>query len=210
MELIKLKEKEVNRIDRIIRVENFNPIDIFDLKIPFNERDLKIQYFKIIRLIHPDKNANNLRFNHIFNIVNENYKILNDTESKQVCIKSMKLKKKDILKHFFNKNIENKEVKYGNGYGDGQMILYNPMTVSNYVIKNNVHKNNYKIRVDIAMNGAEHTKNKSRSKSDKHQKGLKQRKTQKNNAESRILNHGFSFSDKVSVEEIKQYIVNNN
>ena len=83
------------------------------------------------------------------------------------------------------------------------------MTVSNYVIKNNIQKNNYKIRVDIAMDGAEHTKNKSRSKSDKHQKGLKQRKTQKDNAESRILNHGFSFSDKVSVEEIKQYRVNN-
>ena len=90
MELIKLKEREVNRIDRIIRVENYNPIDIFDLKIPFSERDIKIQYLKIIRLIHPDKNANNLRFNHIFNVVNENYKILNDKESKQVCIKSMK------------------------------------------------------------------------------------------------------------------------
>ena len=146
MELIKLKEKEINRIDKIIRVENYNPIDIFELKIPFDERDIRIKYFKIIRLVHPDKNVNNPRFNHIFNVVNENYKILNDKKSKEVCIKSIKLKTKDILKHFFNKNIENKDVIYGNC--DGQMMLYNPMTVSNYVIKNNIQKNKYKVKVD--------------------------------------------------------------
>ena len=55
MELIKLKEKEINRIDKIIRVENYNPIDIFELKIPFDERDIRIKYFKIIRLVHPEK-----------------------------------------------------------------------------------------------------------------------------------------------------------
>jgi|SaaInlStandDraft_5_1057022.scaffolds.fasta_scaffold10466_5 curved DNA-binding protein CbpA len=207
MELIKLKEREVHRIEKVIRVEDYNPIDIFELEIPFDDKDIRIKYFKIIRLVHPDKNVSNIRFNHIFNVVNDNYKILNDKESKEVCIKSMKLKTKDILKHFFNKNIETtEEVSYGNGEGsNGQMILYNPMTLSNYVIKNNIQKNKYKVKVDIAMDGAEHTKNKSRSKSDKHQKGLKQRKTQKDNAESRILNHGFSFTDKVSVEEIKQY-----
>ena len=204
MELIKIKEREINRIEKIIRVENYNPIDIFELEIPFDDKDIRIKYFKIIRLIHPDKNANNVRFNHIFNVVNENYKILNDKKSKEVCIKSMKLKKKDILKYFFNKNIETKEyISCDNS--EGQMVLYNEMTLSNNVINNNnnVQKNKYKVKVDIAMNGAEHTKNKSRSKSDKHQKGLKQRKTQKDNAERRILNHRFSFTHKISVEEIE-------
>ena len=41
MELIKLKEKEVNRIDRIVRAENYNPIDIFELEIPFDEKDIE-------------------------------------------------------------------------------------------------------------------------------------------------------------------------
>jgi len=161
----------VHRIEKIIRVEDYNPIDIFELEIPFDDIDIRIKYFKIIRLVHPDKNVSNIRFNHIFNVVNENYKILNDKESKEVCIKSMKLKTKDILKHFFNKNIEpTEEVSYGNG--EGQMILYNPLTLSNYVINNNIQKNKYKVKVDIAMDGAEHTKNKSRSKSDKHQKAI--------------------------------------
>ena len=30
MEQIKLKEKEVNRIEKIIRIDNYNPISIFD------------------------------------------------------------------------------------------------------------------------------------------------------------------------------------
>ena len=92
MEQIKLKEKEVNRIEKIIRIDNYNPISIFALTVPFNEKDLRKKYFTIIRLIHPDKNVSNNRFNKIFNIVNENYKILSDRTSKDICIKSLRLK----------------------------------------------------------------------------------------------------------------------
>jgi len=201
MEQIKLKEKEVNRIEKIIRIDNYNPISIFELTVPFNEKDLRKKYFTIIRLIHPDKNVSNNRFNKIFNIVNENYKILSDRTSKDICIKSLRLKKKDILKQLkkTNLNIPNVKIDETN---ERQIVLFNPMVLSTHVIKNNIQKNKYKINSTIAINGAEHTKNKSKSKSDKHQKGLKQRKVQKNNAENRIINHKFSFTNNISIEEI--------
>ena len=201
MEQIKLKEKEVNRIEKIIRIDNYNPISIFELTVPFNEKDLRKKYFTIIRLIHPDKNVSNNRFNKIFNIVNENYKILSDRTSKDICIKSLRLKKKDILKQLkqTNLNIANVKIDETN---ERQIVLFNPMVLSTHVIKNNIQKNKYKIKSTIAINGAEHTTNKSKSKSDKHQKGLKQRKVQKNNAENRIINHKFSFTNNISIEEI--------
>ena len=201
MEQIKLKEKEVNRIEKIIRIDNYNPISIFELTVPFNEKDLRKKYFTIIRLIHPDKNVSNNRFNKIFNIVNENYKILSDRTSKDICIKSLRLKKKDILKQLkqTNLNIPNVKIDETN---ERQIVLFNPMVISTHVLKNNIQKNKNKIKSTIAINGAEHTKNKSKSKSDKHQKGLKQRKVQKNNAENRIINHNFSFTNNISIEEI--------
>ena len=201
MEQIKLKEKEVNRIEKIIRIDNYNPISIFELTVPFNEKDLRKKYFTIIRLIHPDKNVSNNRFNKIFNIVNENYKILSDRTSKDICIKSLRLKKKDILKQLKKTNINVTNVKIDET-NERQIVLFNPMVLSTHVIKNNIQKNKYKINSTIAINGAEHTKNKSKSKSDKHQKGLKQRKVQKNNAENRIINHKFSFTNNISIEEI--------
>ncbi len=201
MEQIKLKEKEVNRIEKIIRIDNYNPISIFELTVPFNEKDLRKKYFTIIRLIHPDKNVSNNRFNKIFNIVNENYKILSDRTSKDICIKSLRLKKKDILKQLKQTNINIPNVKIDET-NERQIVLFNPMVLSTHVIKNNIQKNKYKINSTIAINGAEHTKNKSKSKSDKHQKGLKQRKVQKNNAENRIINHKFSFTNNISIEEI--------
>ena len=201
MEQIKLKEKEVNRIEKIIRIDNYNPISIFELTVPFNEKDLRKKYFTIIRLIHPDKNVSNNRFNKIFNIVNENYKILSDRTSKDICIKSLRLKKKDILKQLKQTNINVTNVKIDET-NERQIVLFNPMVLSTHVIKNNIQKNKFKINSTIAINGAEHTKNKSKSKSDKHQKGLKQRKVQKNNAENRIINHKFSFTNNISIEEI--------
>ena len=201
MEQIKLKEKEVNRIEKIIRIDNYNPISIFELTVPFNEKDLRKKYFTIIRLIHPDKNVSNNRFNKIFNIVNENYKILSDRTSKDICIKSLRLKKKDILKQLKQTNLNVTNVKIDET-NERQIVLFNPMVLSTHVIKNNIQKNKYKIKSTIAINGAEHTKNKSKSKSDKHQKGLKQRKVQKNNAENRIINHKFSFTNNISIEEI--------
>jgi len=213
MESIKLKEHEVTRIRKVIRIENYNPIDIFNLQIPFNSEDLKKQYFKIIRMIHPDKNVNNDRFNEIFNIVNKNYKILNDKRSKDICTKSLRLKKSEILKQFFNKQKE-KDRKVAKTHSKEdvlypekqfQLIVYDPLIVSTHVIKNNIQKNNYKVKVNIAEDGAEHTKNKCKSKSDKHQKGLKQRIVQRKNAENRIKNHHFYFTNKVSIEAIDEY-----
>ena len=61
-----------------------------------------------------------------------------------------------------------------------------------------------KVTSTISMTGAEHTKNKSKSKANKHQKGLKQRVIQKKNAERRIKNHHFSFTDKISIEIIPE------
>ena len=159
MEQIKLKEKEVNRIEKIIRIDKYNPISIFELTVPFNEKDLRKKYFTIIRLIHPDKNVSNNRFNKIFNIVNENYKILSDRTSKDICIKSLRLKKKDILKQLkqTNLNIPNVKIDETN---ERQIVLFNPMVLSTHVIKNNIQKNKFKINSTIAINGEEHTKNK--------------------------------------------------
>ena len=57
-----------------------------------------------------------------------------------------------------------------------------------------VSKNHRCFQSTIALRGAEHRKNKCASKKDKHQKGLKQRKTQRQNAERRLEQHAFCFT----------------
>ena len=204
MDKIRSIEKEMNRIEKVSRRTDFNPVNILDLTIPFGDDDIKSQYRKIVRLIHPDKNDNNTRFCKAFTIVNDSYLILLNPQKKSLCIKSIKLKQSDLLKKLFKKE---EQPKYPvNDDNQRQIVLWDPQILSTYVLKNNIQKEQYKVNVNIAIDGAEHTKNKSKSKSDKHQKGLKQRATQKKNAHTRIKNHSFSFTDKVTIELIPEKI----
>ena len=81
---------------------------------------------------------------------------------------------------------------------DLRLVIWKPLEIIKY--ENNIQKRNIKIVSNIYMTGAEHRKNKSRSKKDKHQKGLKQRVIQRKNAERRIVKHQFSFTDNISIE----------
>ena len=84
LDRIRLVEKELQRINKVIRNPDYNPVDVFDLSIPFTHRDVKMRYFTIIRLIHPDKNWNLDRFCQAFDIVNSCYQILLDDQKKNV------------------------------------------------------------------------------------------------------------------------------
>ena len=203
MDKIRFIEKEMSRIEKVSRKIDFNPVDILDLTLPFGDDDIKSHYRKIVRLIHPDKNDNNSRFCQAFTIVNDSYGILLNPQKKSLCIKSIKLKQSDLLKKLFQKE-EQPQGSVNHDNNQRQIVLWDPQILSTYVLKNNIQKEQYKVNVNIAIDGSEHTKNKSKSKSDKHQKGLKQRATQKKNAHARIKNHSFSFTDKVTIELIPE------
>ena len=70
---IRLVEREMNRIERVCRMTNHNPVDILNLQLPFTEQDIVSHYRQIVRLIHPDKNNNIDRFKKAFVIVNDSY-----------------------------------------------------------------------------------------------------------------------------------------
>jgi preprotein translocase subunit Sec63 len=55
LDKIRIIEKELNRINKVIKNPDYNPIDVLDLTQPFTDTDVKKQYRKIVRLIHPDK-----------------------------------------------------------------------------------------------------------------------------------------------------------
>ena len=210
LDRIRLVEKELQRINKVIRNPDYNPVDVFDLSIPFTHRDVKMKYFTIIRLIHPDKNWNLDRFCQAFDIVNSCYQILLDDQKKNVCVKCKKkfttsnislLKKISQSDHLKDGEIFGAECQSEQS-NERRLVKWVPGVLS--IIHNNLSQQQVNVSVNIAIDGAEHTKNKCKSKSDKHDKGLKQRVIQRKNAEKRIKNHHFSFTDKVTLEVMSE------
>lgn len=205
--MIRIVEREWRRIDRIVEKEGYNPIDIFCLDVPFSRTDLRKAYHKIARLLHPDKSWNNERFCRIFTIVNDNYKLLLEPEKKRICIREKSAKKakakKDLMKLLYGNLRSEKKITDNSSDSiceDLRSIIWKPLEIIKY--ENNIQKRNIKIVSNISMTGAEYRKNKSKGKKDKHQKGLKQRVTQRKNTERRIVNHQFSFTDNISIEVV--------
>ena len=201
---IRLVEREMNRIEKVCRMTNHNPIDILNLQLPFTVQDIVGHYRQIVRLIHPDKNNNIDRFKQVFVVVNDSYKFLLEPNKKSICIRSKKLKKSDMLKElykcdFLQKKTKPKKAKIQEENTDRRMVLWDPSILSTQIFQDKIKDNKVKVNVDIAMDGAAHTKNKCKSKLGKHQKGLRQRKIQQRNANRRYKKHGFTFSNKISI-----------
>ena len=201
---IRLVEREMNRIERVCRMTNHNPVDILNLQLPFTNQDIVSHYRQIVRLIHPDKNNNIDRFKKAFVVVNDSYKILLEPDKKSICIRSKKLKKSDMLKElykcdFLEKKTKPKKTTPQEENTERRMVLWNPSILSTQIFQDKIKNNKVKVNVDIAMDGAAHTKNKCKSKLGKHQKGLRQRKIQQKNANRRYKKHGFTFSNKISI-----------
>jgi len=228
-ERILFVERELNRISKIVKLEYYNPIMVLNLSNKKNKKEIKNDkeeqikqikksYKTIVRLIHPDKAWNVDRFCEAFNVVNISYKILLDDDKRNICINA--LQNEELLEKIYKYKEENNEhennehennehennkndMKNKNKINTQSLVIWNPSTI---VLKqsNNTQNEKIKVTVNIAIDGAEHTKNKCKSKSDKHQKGLKQRVTQKKNAENRIINHDYSFTNKVVKENNKK------
>lgn len=243
---IKNIEREIRRINKIVSNVDYNPLDIFGLELPFSKSNLRKEYFRIIRLIHPDKTYNNERFNNIFTMVNMNYRLLHDPQKTSICVKAKKIETngtatseksqmkknkniKNLIKQLYSQNNNNTSTLVSNHF-DNIHLDTNKKTTSDLIIENgsvsndlstryedlttivvykqqeiitycnNIQKDKISIKSKIAMRGAEHRKNRSKSKSDKHQKGLKQRVTQKKNAEQRIINHQFAFTSNIEID----------
>ena len=214
---ILIVERELNRISKIVKFEYYNPLMVLNLMNIFDGKDIqnnqeeqikqiKKSYKTIVRLIHPDKAWNVDRFCEAFNVVNISYKILLEDDKRDICINA--LQNEELLEKIYKYKEENNEQDNNehennkNKINTQSLVIWNPSTI---VLKqsNNTQNEKIKVTVNIAIDGAEHTKNKCKSKSDKHQKGLKQRVTQKKNAENRIINHDYSFTNKV-VKENKE------
>jgi len=217
---ILIVERELNRISKIVKFEYYNPLMVLNLMNIFDGKDIqnnqeeqikliKKNYKIIVRLIHPDKAWNVKRFCEAFNSVNIAYKILLEDDKRTLCIKALqneellvqifKNEEPEINKNNDKNNDKNKNKKEINSLS---LVIWEPRAI---VLKqyNNVQNEKINVAVNIAIDGAEHTKNKCKSKSDKHQKGLKQRVVQKKNAENRIINHDYSFTSKVVKEKKK-------
>ncbi len=217
-ERVLLVERELNRISKIVKLEYYNPLmvlnlmNIFDGKEIQNDQEEQIKQIKknykiIVRLIHPDKAWNVKRFCEAFNSVNIAYKILLEDDKRTLCIKA--LQNEELLVQIFKNEPENNEQEMNKNNDKNKkeinsqsLVIWEPRAI---VLKqyNNIQNEKINVTVNIAIDGAEHTKNKCKSKSDKHQKGLKQRVVQKKNAENRIINHDYSFTSKVIKEKKK-------
>ena len=216
---ILMVERELSRIAKVSRVEYPNPLLVLGLGDFFRdgknacdtaaqEVQIKTQYRRLVRLIHPDKSYDTARFGDAFNVVNNAYKALHDKEKRKICIRALSADENLDIIYAIEKeeDVRTKETKAAAppcSVGETRMVVWNQRSL---VVKefNNTQNEKEKVIVNIAIDGAEHTKNKCKSKSDKHQKGLKQRVVQRKNAENRVINHDFSFSDKVVKEKGKK------
>ena len=142
---IKKVESEVRRINRIIKKPDFNPLDIFNLSLPFSKKNLRKEYFKIIRLIHPDKSFNNERFNDVFTIVNINFKLLHNPQKEALCVKAKEIEKKPSR----NAARKNKQIKhlikqlYSQNISTNSQVNTNVKSDHNYSKNSNRRVNNY-------------------------------------------------------------------
>jgi curved DNA-binding protein CbpA len=211
MDRLKLIEKEMTRLGKLSKIlTQTNPLLIFDLDNNFKGTDLKKSYYKISRLIHPDKNNGQKRFVDMFAIMSKCNSLLLDNDSKKLCIGAKKREDGTVLEKLWisdeiindnqtaiktvNKNIDEKLNRWA-------IETFAPHQLQIYTIQELIHMYPDKLSIDINIHASEHTKNKSKSKSDKHQKGLRQRKTMINNAERRIKNHQFSFTSNVTINK---------
>jgi hypothetical protein len=208
MHRIRLVEAELVRINRIVRNPDYNPVDVLQLSPPFSPKDVKASYFRIVRLIHPDKNWNLDRFCRAFDVVNGCYRTLIDDGKQKICVdckKNHSHSNVTLLKELRRQN--DGQLRDGttvgcaapDGAAETRLVKWQPGGAL-CVFKNNVSQQQLKVSVHIAIDGAAHTKNKCKSKADKHEKGLRQRATQRKNAEKRIQKHQFAFTDKVTLE----------
>jgi len=211
MDRIRLVEQELVRIYRIVRNKDYNPVDMLQLTIPFTARDVKVSYVRIVRLIHPDKNWNLDRFCHAFDIVNSCYQTLLDADKQEICVSCKQHHTSRNLKRL-KEIYQNDQLKDGTTIGsvesnnatETRLVKWNAGALS--IMKNRLSREQIKVSVNIAIDGAAHTKNKCKSKSDKHAKGLRQRATQRKNAEKRIENHQFAFTNKVTLEVMREHL----
>jgi len=194
------------RINRIVRTQDYNPVDVLQLSIPFTTRDVKVAYVRIVRIIHPDKNWNLDRFCQAFDVVNGCYQTLLDAEKQAVCVSCKKTSRNlTRLKAIYRTDPLPDGATVGSveeGSTETRLVKWHAGAL--VVTKNNLSREQIKVSVNIATDGAAHTKNKCKSKSDKHAKGLRQRATQRKNAEKRIENHQFAFTNKVTLEVIPE------
>ena len=100
---------------------------------------------------------------------------------------------------FLEKKTKPKKTKIPEENTERRMVLWNPNILCIQIFQDKIKNKKIKVNVDIAMDGAAHTKNKCKSKLGKHQKGLRQRKIQQQNANRRYKKHGFTFSNKISI-----------
>jgi len=192
----RLIEKEVSRIQNFIKTGNgiYNPLDILNLSLPFDKQQLKTQYKKLLLLVHPDKTFNLERFNKAFHVINASNNILKDSHKLSICIKAKKKNNIALLEPLFEQTIIiHSQTTLQGIYSKKQIIVWQNNGQISTHFNNYFDKNSKNIIIDIAVDGAEHTKNKSKSKKNKHDKGLRQRVIQIQNAKRRIQNHDFSF-----------------
>ena len=190
-------EREFNRIMHISKNNIYNPLDILYLSLPFVRKEFKLHYKNILLLIHPDKTYNLNRFNEAFHIVNHSYKTLNDNHKRLLCIKAKKKNNVYLLSSLFDEDtiiISSKTtIPINKSFTKKEIAIWQNNQQLSTHLNNYFDPNPQNIIINIAVNGAEHTTNKSKSKKGKHDKGLRQRVIQIRNAKRRIHNHNFSF-----------------
>lgn len=205
---IKTIEKEMKRIFKITKLEIYNPLDIFAIRMPFSKTNFKQSYKRLVKLIHPDKIDNNSRFCEAFRIVCWCKSIIEDKRTLAMCIKAKKTNNLENLRPLFERRADDRKLPVPNlVVSNNAVVKYTPKAIVKRVNLADVCDwTNIVIQPNIAVDGAEHTKNKCKSKADKHQKGLKQRSIQNKAAIRRIKNHNFSFRRTIlnSINELKR------
>lgn len=203
---MRIAEREYNRISKILNSNNQGC-----LERKWKVEDLKKEYRKIILIIHPDKNDNNPRFQELTRIVVQIYQSLlekrhiTERKSEDVIVlghpvirhEDMDVKSNKCKKRVFER-IQS-IIPYNEVDTSKALSLHDLTSGQREKLKDFLIENPDRIKINIAMDGAEHTSKKCKSKANKHQKGLQQRVTQKKNAERRLKNHLFSFTNNISI-----------
>ncbi len=177
MQRIRETERAYRRLCRLIRTPAYTPLAVFELERPFHVDVLRQRYQRLVKLLHPDRNQGAERFNAVFNVVLASYRALTQQQQQQAVEHKQPKQRKPL-------ETEKKNALVEHGTAERAVVLHRGKVL---------HKFKYNVVSTIAVDGAEHTTNKSKSKSDKHQKGLRQRVVARQNAVRRMRRHQFAF-----------------
>jgi curved DNA-binding protein CbpA len=212
---IKETEREMTRLERILRLDVFNPIDVFRLHPEQlrTEKLLRSRFKSLAMMVHPDKNQQAARFVLCFQLIQVARDMLLDEQTRDICIATYGDDKETWkqIQDLRKSKQQSDEIQQQQQQQATQSRQTNSKALQVYNANDGIVSLNVRqllrlgdidaIRVVIHKRSSAHARNLRESSRARHENGVRQRVVQRRAAERRLARHRFTFGyvEKIAV-----------